>query len=101
MSQEIRLYKLTTGEEIIGRLVSEDEDTVVLGKLRILAVHQAAPGQMGVALIPWMVGIPENDVKIYKKEIVGESNESLPKQLEDNYIQNTSSLALATNVPGQ
>lgn len=96
MSQEVRLYKLNNGEEIVGRLVEENDEYVVLGKIRVMAMQPVGPGQMQVAMIPWTVGMPEGDIKVYRTTIAGEPNEALPKNLEDGYLQNTSGLQLAS-----
>lgn len=86
---EIRLYKLANGEEIVGRFVSEDDESVVLTNIRAMAMQPVGPGQMQVAMIPWTVGTPDGTLKIYRKNIMGEPVDTLPKQLEDGYLQNT------------
>ena len=100
MSQEVRLYKLANGEEIVGRLIEEDDTHVVLTKVRSMAVQPVGPGQMQVAMIPWTVGTPDSNIRISRAHILGEPVEPLPKQLEDGYLQNTSGLQLASGTTG-
>ena len=91
--------KLTTGEEIIGKFVglSEDEDSIILEKTRTLAVQPLGQGQMGIGMIPFMVGNPDGEVRIARDKILGEPVDGPPKNLEDSYLQQVSGLTFATS----
>lgn len=101
MSREIKLYKLVTGEEIIGGLQSyewEKSDSVTLSKVRVMLMQPMGQGQMSIAMIPWMVGAPDSDIVIYKRNIAGEPHGSLPTQLVNGYLSNTSGLDLTSGM---
>ncbi len=100
MSQKIVLFKLINGEELIGKVVEEDDNTYTLAKPRVMMVQPAGNGQMQVGMIPWLVGTPDGDCKVYKDKIAGEPAGDLPKQLEDGYLQQTSNIQLAGNAAG-
>lgn len=99
---KIAVLKLVSGEEIFGTVVGEDNPyTIELDSVRRLHAHQTAPGQMGLALIPWMMSAPDVKVKLYKSAIAAVVDETnLPKQLIDAYLQETSSIQIAGAIPG-
>jgi hypothetical protein len=94
---EVFLAKLTSGEEIIGKIVKETDDGKLIAKdVRVLMAHPGADGQMAVGMIPWMIGAPDSDIAISKSDIIGVPDGALPKQLEDSYLQQTSGIAFAS-----
>lgn len=90
---EIVLLKLITGEELVAKKIDEVNETWVLSNPRVLTVTPADNGQMGIGMIPWLVGDADGDVTIKTSSIIGQSTE-IPKQLENGYIQNTTSIQL-------
>jgi len=93
---DIVLLKLQNGEEIIGRVVLDTDDDLVLEKIRAMTIAptQASQGQLTVGMMPWMIGLPDGKVRIPKTTIMGTPQERLPKSLEDGYLQNTTGLQL-------
>lgn len=96
MSQ-IKLYKLATGEEIVGRFVEEEDEFVVLSKIRVMIMQPVGNVQVQIGMVPWTVGSPDGNIKVYRTTIVGEPISTLPKQLEDGYLANTSGLDLTSS----
>lgn len=94
----IKHLKLVSGEEIIGkeRVQIGVPDAYFLESIRVLAMQPMGNGQMGVALIPWMVGDPDGEVKIEKIHVIGDPVKSPPKNIEDAYLQQTSGIAFAS-----
>ena len=92
--EEIVLLKLVTGEEVVSRMLGDDEKTgwMKLSKPRVLAVQPTPDGQMGIMMIPLMVGIPEDEVLLDASKVVAMNKNDLPKQLEDGYLEQTSSM---------
>jgi len=101
MSQTVLLFKLTTNEEVIATVEQIDLDGYVLKRARVIAPMEAQNGQIGLVLIPWLMGSQdpktqfESPIKLYKTAIVGEATEA-PKALVDMYIQKTSGIQLVT-----
>ena len=103
---KIIVVKLTTGDEVIGKLVENkdvdymNEEFIVLETARTLVMQQAEGGQIGLGMMPFMPSADnpstdsESDVKIYTKFIVAEPME-VPKALEDAYVRTTSKIQLA------
>lgn len=96
MSQQIRLLKLTSGEEIIGKLVKSEDNHVILSSIRTLIMQPVGPGQVQIGMIPWMAGMQDGDVRIHRDRILGEPVSDVSKQLEDGYLQQTSGIQIAT-----
>ena len=105
---KIIVVKLTTGDEVIGKLVESDKtakemgvngDFIRLETARTLVMQQAEGGQIGLGMMPFMPSADnpsadgESDIKIYTKFIVAEPV-SIPKDLEDAYIRTTSPIAI-------
>lgn len=95
------ILKLVSGEEIIAKIVEEMETTLVLESARSLLVQPTGPGQMGIAMLPWMATNPDGEVDIRLQDIMVRSDD-VPKQLEDGYLQQTSGIAIAAanDAPG-
>lgn len=99
---KIAVLKLVSGEEVLGAIVGEENPyTIELDSVRRLHAHQTGPGQMGLALIPWMMAAPDVKVQLFKATIMAIVNENdIPKQLIDAYLQETSSIQIAGAIPG-
>ena len=81
--------KLTTGEEIIGKMISQDEDSVKLKKpMAFLRMQQS------MGLMPWMATPePDAELSIDKKFIMVLT--TCEKTLANQYIETTSGIKLA------
>jgi hypothetical protein len=96
----ILVFKLTSGEEVIGSLVEDLDDDVIIGKARVLVMQQTHDGGIGLGMIPFMPSANdpstgmEKDVKIKKCFVMAEPVE-VPKSLEDAYLKTTSNIQLA------
>ena len=89
----IRLYRLTTGEDVIGTPIEEDTTEVVqaLKKPFVLIPMQGQPGQpMQIGFHPYIPYTKDEVVKIKQLNII---TETTPDQsLLDAYEKNTSSI---------
>ena len=94
---EIKHYKLISGEEIIGKFSDVRDDNIFLTSVYLILAHPTSTGQLGYAMIPWLIASPDAEVKIPVVHILGEPENALPKEIEDYYLQQTSRIALSTN----
>ena len=89
----IRLYRLTTGEDVIGTPIKEDtnETHQALKKPFVLIPMQGQPGQpMQIGFHPYIPYTKDEIVKIKQLNII---TETTPDQsLLDAYEKNTSSI---------
>ena len=81
--------KVSTGEEMIARLVSQDEDTIKVRKPMAFVRMQQSMG-----LMPWMATPdPDAELSINKKFLMVIS--MCEKTLADQYVEKTSGIKLA------
>ncbi len=98
MAKKVVHLKLVNGEEILGKAADEYNkgSYITLEKVRSLTIQPTGPGQVGIGMLPFMVGDPEGEIKIPTHHIIGDPVGDVPKQLEDAYLQQVSGLAFAT-----
>lgn len=85
---EVVSVKLTSSEEVIGRLTGESDDSITLSKPVCLQMTQRGP-----ALVQWiMTGDPDRDIDIPKSYVIV----TIPTQKEivDMYVQSTTGISL-------
>lgn len=91
---DVRVIKLTSGEEVIGRFVREDETTLVLERTLSMFLQPDERGGMGMITAPFMISAGDGRVQVNKSIIVG-----IPEQLDEalvkDYIRKTSPIAFA------
>jgi len=86
---EVVTIKLTSGEEIVARLVEETPTYYKLSKPAVIGM-----GQKGPVLMPYLFTVnPDKDIKLLKTTVA--LCESSDKQFADQYIESTSSIKLA------
>lgn len=93
---EVVALKMSSGDEVIGRLVSETDATIIIGTARVLIPAQGRePGTIAIQLLPWLFSVDAdgNTPPINKANVVLVNNQ-VPKHLADMYISETSSIQL-------
>lgn len=97
---KIALLKLSSGEEVVGEVIVSDANVVagpphiVLKRPRVMIPTPVGPGQISIQMAPYMVTGEDLEVKIYWALVAGEAV-TVPKGLEDAYLQNTSGVQIA------
>ena len=95
MTNNVKVLKLITGEEVIARINEEKNvDLVSLEKPMILQMlpPTSSTGQVGFAMIPWMPAAKNEKVSILIEHIITEDEAS--DQTEKNYLQVVTGLSL-------
>ncbi len=83
---DIVSLKLTSGEEIVGKFVSEDMMEIVLTKVVMLAMTQK-----GVGMAPYMVTInPDKEYAINKQAVILKAHTD--KDVADQYTYQTTGI---------
>lgn len=96
---EVIAVKTVSNEEVVAKLSSEQDDHFVLEKARVLVMQQMQDGSVSLGMLPFMASAnnpeftTESDVKLYKKDIMGEVL-SVPEALEKAYLQQVSGIKL-------
>lgn len=97
MAQEIIAIKLISGEELIGKVLKEDDDAVTLGDVLGLLAQQTQTG-MQIGLVPFMMSNPEGDLEFSRTAITTRTTPSA--ELEKGYMERTSKIDLTSKLPG-
>lgn len=91
MKSEVKIIRLSTGEDMIGKVVMDTTETVTVNKAFVLIPRQSAPGQpIQLMLTPYMPYSADDDIIINHDKIV-----TIVKPKDDivkSYQQNTSSI---------
>lgn len=99
MADQIVVLKVSTGEEIVGRLAEKSDEQMMLEKVRSLVmVPGPNPGEVGVQLIPFMTSNVDGKLGISISHIVATS--AAEDNLERMYLQQTSGIDLSTSMTG-
>lgn len=102
-SSEIISLKLATGDEIIGKKVSENDAVITLSKIVAIHLVPMQNGNFGITFAPFMASVDDaGEVTFYKKNLL-----TIPTKTKDDvaatYTKMTSSItpvpasALANN----
>lgn len=88
----VKAFKMVSGEEIVARVVSENDDSFLVSKPLVLMATPHESGQMQIGMIPWMMTAQEGDLELAKQSIAATTTPA--KQFEDGYLQQTTNIAL-------
>lgn len=91
---KIQGIKLVTGEELVAK-VKIDNGCVFVTDPLVLMVGKG-PNGLVVNFMPWTI-IAEGAIQLEAHGIV--ARYSVPKEVEDNYIQNTTGLQIVSATP--
>ena len=73
-----------------------DEHTV-MEKVRALMAQPVGQGQVGIGMVPYLMGNPDGPVQFRNDMIIGVPLGDTPKNLEDGYLQQVSGITFATS----
>ena len=89
---EVKVLKLTTGEEVIAR-VEQQRDYMMLEKpMTLTPVPGQTAGQMGFAMVPWMMAAKGDFIQLSLSHIVVETEAK--GEIEKNYLASITGLSL-------
>jgi hypothetical protein len=86
---EVITLKLTSGEELVAKLVDETDAYYTLSKPMVIGMGQKGPG-----LMPYLFTVaPDKDIKLSKQTVT--VAEPTDKQFANQFIESTTGIALA------
>lgn len=86
---EVITLKLTSGEELVAKLVEETDAYYKLAKIQVIGMGPKGPG-----LMPYLFTVsPDADVKLAKSTVT--VAEATDEQFAKQFIQSTTGIALA------
>ena len=95
---DVVTVKLTSGEEVIGRLTERTIDSVFLAKPVQLIMQQISPKQMGLAFQPVLGSVGEQTVQ-FALAALSIRPVKTGDDVTKNYIQATTGLTTASELP--
>ncbi len=98
MAREIVAIKIASGEELLGKVIEEDDTSITLSDVLGLIAQNTQQG-MQIGLAPFMMSNPEGDLKIERHAIVTQTTPGA--DLEKGYLERTSKIDLSSRLPGQ
>ena len=92
MASEVKILKLITGEEVMARVTEHNKLLELDNPMTLQAIPTNQQGQMGVALVPWMMSGKSAKISISIDHVIAQDD---PKdQAEKNYLANVTGLTL-------
>jgi len=91
--------KTVSTEEVVATVISEEDEHFILEKPRSLVMQQHPDGSVSLGMLPFMASAnnpefaTESNVKLYKKDVMGEVIE-VPEPLAKAYLQQVSGIQL-------
>ena len=93
MSNDVKILKLITGEEVIARVSRESSNLLILDRPMILQMMPAnQQGQVGFAIVPWLMAGNSEKITISTEHILAE--DVVKSEIEKNYLANVTGLTL-------
>ena len=92
MASDVKILKMITGEEVMAR-ISDSGGLITLDHPMMLqAIPQQTTGQMGVALIPWLMSGKSTKLTISEDHVIALDDPQ--DQAEKNYLAQVTGLSL-------
>jgi len=92
MSKEVYILKLKTGEEVIARITEGENDTLILETPMTLQTVPTQQGQMGIAVVPWMMASIDTSFTISSDQVMTKGKAK--KDMESQYLSAATGLSL-------
>jgi hypothetical protein len=93
--EEVYCIKLASGDELIARVIDDQDvtDALVLKDVYTIGLQQVAPNEVGVGMMPWLVGNHTAIVNVSYAHIV--TTYAPNNQLSKAYLEKVTGLVLA------
>lgn len=89
---DVRVLKLVSGEEVIGRFVGEDDKTITIERTLAMILQTNERGEISMFTAPFVMAAGDGRVQVNKSIIVGVPLDVDQKLISD-YLQKTSPIA--------
>ena len=92
MASDVKILKMITGEEVMARITNSGGLITLDHPMMLQAIPQQTTGQMGVALIPWLMSGKSTKLTISEDHIIALDDPQ--DQAEKNYLAQVTGLTL-------
>lgn len=90
---DVKTFKLISGEEVLGKVVSDDDLKIVLEDPRIISLQPTGPGQVTVTFIPFFLSNRKVDkATVNRSAVVAETE--VEDELRKHYAREVSNIQL-------
>lgn len=96
---ELKLFTLNTTQELIGKVVADEGNALVIEDLLWVRAVQTGPNDYGLQMDQFSLSNPDGKIRIYKHAIVSEVVD-IPAGLQTAYTRQTSSIEIVSSIPG-
>lgn len=96
---ELKLFTLNTTQELIGKVVADEGNAIVLEQLLWVRPVQTGPNEYGLQLDQFSLANPDGKLRVFKHAITSEVVE-IPDGLQKAYTRQTSSIEIVSSLPG-
>lgn len=96
---DIKMFTLNTTQEVMGVLVEDEGNAIVIKSPLWLQMVQTSQDSYGIRMDPLSFSAPESNQRFFKHAIVSEITE-IPKGLVDAYLRQTSRIEIVSSLPG-
>jgi len=93
MANDVKVLKLTTGEELISRMEESDDGFLILEKpMSLQQMGSNSAGHMGVGLVPWSISGKTDKITLDNKHVMVILEPK--REMETNYLSSKTGLKL-------
>ncbi len=92
----VGLFKLTSGEEVVAEYTGEDSNSFTLKKVRAILLGRTPQGGLTLQLGPWILSEQDSEYTIGKNHLLT-YNLKISPQLTEAYLKNTTGIDVQTN----
>ena len=92
MASDVKILKMITGEEVMARITNSGGLITLDHPMMLQAIPQQTTGQMGVALIPWLMSGKSDRITVSIEHVIAQDDPQ--DQAEKNYLANVTGLTL-------
>jgi|TARA_Y100000034_G_C6552837_1_gene238908 hypothetical protein len=92
MASDVKILKMITGEEVMARITNSGGLITLDHPMMLQAIPQQTTGQMGVALIPWLMSGKSTKLTISEDHVIALDDPQ--DQAEKNYLAQVTGLTL-------
>lgn len=92
----LKLFTLISGKEVMGKVVKQDSDTIVLESPVVIQIIPQSKESYGIGLYPYSPTDPSGSRIFYINNIESECI-TIPSDLEKTYIQETTGISIVTS----
>lgn len=98
-SGDVITLLLTNGQELIAKLVSENQGSITITKPLVISIASDGSGNVGIQMIPYFVITSEPDAKLEIKDAHIITKTLSNEQAKNGYIRNTTGISVSSGVP--